>query len=115
MIHKEHIERQLQHLLQRKLKFTVNGKVLRRGRLIIYRIKDFYITFTLINSRGEKKHYELPYPFAIRNSANKTELDYTLECLSAGNKTLFYKLKVLTKKKKNKLYDSILNIIDDVD
>ena len=33
----------------------MNDKVLREGKLMIYNIKDFYITFTLITKKDQQK------------------------------------------------------------
>jgi len=110
MINTERLEKSLSHLLQRDVKFEVNNKVLRRGKLILFRVKDFYITFTLINSKGETKYYDLPYPYKVITTDNSADLDYTLDSLSCGNKMLLYRLKVLNRVKKNKLYDSVLKI-----
>ena len=47
MIRKDSVEKQLECLLQRNIKFVVNEKVLKRGKLLMYRVKDFYIKFVL--------------------------------------------------------------------
>ena len=37
----------LNGILQKNVCFDMNNKTLREGKLVIYNIKDFYITFTL--------------------------------------------------------------------
>jgi|GEM_PF-2238027 len=114
MINTEKLEKKLEHLLQREVRFEVNGKVLRRGKLQIYQVKDFYINFTIINDRGDIKKYDVPYPFAINITEDSAFLSYTLEHLACGNKMLHHRLKCVNKIKKNKLYNSILKIIPDI-
>jgi hypothetical protein len=110
MINTEKLERSIAHLLQRNIQFSVGEKILRKGKLVIFKVKDFYITFTIINDKGETKYYDLPYPFVVRASDTGAEFDYTLDSLAKGNKMLYYRLKVLNRVKKNKLYDNVLNI-----
>ena len=112
MINTEKLEKSISHLLQRSVQFKVGDKILRKGKLIIFKVKDFYITFTIINDRGETKYYDLPYPFSVNVTDTGAELDYTLDSLSNGNKMLLYRLKVLNRVKKNKLYDNILSITE---
>ena len=114
MIKKEVIERQLNSQLQRKLKFTVNNKVIKRGKLLLFIIKDFYLNFVLVNDKGERKYYEVPYPYSVQETPEgNVVLDYTLDTLSQNNKMLFYRLKVVNRIKKSKLYDSKLIVEGD--
>lgn len=106
MIGKELIEKKISDLLQREIKFIINGKVVRSGRLVIFNLKDFYASFILINNKGDKKIYEVPYPFSVNQTDDGVEFDYSLDTLSNGNKMLYYKIKLLNKVKKNKLYDN---------
>jgi len=115
MINKEAIERKIFNLLQRNVKFIINNKVIRSGKLIIFNIKDFYTTFTISGGVGrDNKVYELPYPFAVNILENGIEFDYTLDTLSKGNKMLFYKLKVLNRIKKNKIFNNKVIIQYDI-
>jgi hypothetical protein len=113
MINRDKLERELEHLLQRKVKFTINDKITRRGKLLIYQVKDFYITFTLITASGDKKTYDLPYPFKVTTTLDGAIFDYTLNTLSQGNSMMLNRLKVLTRVKKNKIYDSKVHITQD--
>ena len=116
MIRKDSVEKQLECLLQRNIKFVVNEKVLKRGKLLMYRVKDFYIKFVIINNKNEQKYYEIPYPFAIHNVENNDVVfDYTFDTLADTNKMLGYRLRVISRKKKNKLYDAKMLITNDVD
>ena len=115
MIRREQLEQDLEPVLQRSVKFAIGDKVLKRGKILIYQFKDFHIKFTILNNKGETKYYELPYPFAIEKYDNHVVLDYTLDTLSCGNTMLLYKLKVINRHKKNKLYNSRVEIIDDID
>ena len=58
MIIAEKIESAVNRLLQQQIAFTVNGKTLKSGRLILFCIKDFYLVFTIQNE-NVKKHFEM--------------------------------------------------------
>lgn len=111
MTNTEKLEKSISHLLQRTIQFRVGDKILRKGKLIIFRVKDFYITFTFINDKGETKHYDVPYPFSLKTTETGAHFDYTLNSLSGGNSQLLWRLKVLNRVKRNKLYDNVLDIV----
>lgn len=100
-------------LLQRDLIFSIDGKSIKRGKLILYSIKDFTITFFL-QCGDEQKRYELPYPFAVTREKTEISLDYRLQTLAHNNDTVLIKMRSLNKKKNIKIYDSIVNISESI-
>ena len=44
----DYIEEQLKDALQRDVSFVVNDKTLRQGKLMMFNMKDFYISFILL-------------------------------------------------------------------
>lgn len=61
-----HLDDIYKYLLQRNIKITLNRtKLLRRGRLILYTIKDHVISFTLHTNKGTRRVYEMHYPFHV--------------------------------------------------
>lgn len=111
----EHLEHTLNTLLQRNLTFQINGKVIKRGKLVLFNIKDYYITFFVKVDTLQKK-YEVPYPYYVELSENnnikRVVFDYTIERLSIPNSDLFFKLKNINTKA-NKLHNIKLNIVED--
>lgn len=104
------IERIFESLLQKKVQVVVNGKVIKDGILLLYTIKDYYVTFILKSSEGIKKYYEFPMPFNIELKDNSFILDYKLETLAYNNIDLLYQLKTLSQKKSSKIYNSVIII-----
>jgi len=102
----------LRNALQKNVIFEVNGKVLREGRLILFNIKDFYITFSIITSKHISKTYELPVPFGVERHPNKIVFDYSIDKITKNNSVTKYLIKTVYNKlgKKSKLYDSKLTI-----
>ena len=65
------------NILQRDVRFVLNDKkVLRRGRLILYNVKDYFITFTIDSTKNVRKVYEVYYPFSIDNNHEKSRLEF---------------------------------------
>lgn len=105
----ENIESSLNELLQRDLVIYNNpNKPLKKGKLLLYTVKEFYYVLTLQNEKGLVKEYELPLPFNTRLNENSLDFDYTLESFSRNNTFVFYKSKVLNFKKKSKLYNTVV-------
>jgi hypothetical protein len=82
----EEIEQIIKPLHLYKVTFSIDNKIIKQGKLLLFCIKDFFCIFTLIDLERENKKtlYELPYPFKIATSGNTVTFDYTLEsfCLS---------------------------------
>lgn len=99
------LEQTLNYFLQREITFTIDNKVVKRGKLILCNIKDFYITFYLKHN-DDQKRYELPYPFNIESTNAGVIMDYSLETIAGNNTELLYKLQSLNKKKNTKIFNS---------
>jgi hypothetical protein len=110
MIIAEKIEGAVNRLLQQQIAFTVNGKTLKSGRLILFCIKDFYLVFTIQNE-NVKKHFEIPYPYGFFESAKRVVFDYSLARLCQKNSTIETHAKLLpTLKKPNKFFNACADI-----
>lgn len=99
------LETTLNYLLQRDLNFIIDGKIVKRGKLILLSIQDYYITFYLKHNNEQKK-YELPYPFRFDVDKQFLTFDYTLETFAHNNDDLLFKVRSLTKKKSCKIFDN---------
>ena len=76
------IDRYCKSILQRDVRFVLNDKkVLRRGRLILYNVKDYFVTFTIDSTKNVRKVYEVYYPFSIHDNQdmNRLEFGYRVE------------------------------------
>lgn len=103
------IEDSLNNLLQRDIVIFNNiNKPLKRGKLVLYRVKEFYYVLSLLNNKNEIKEYEIPFPFNTTVEGNTLNFDYTLDTFAKNNTYIFYKAKVLNFKKKSKLYNTVV-------
>lgn len=105
----EDIEKQITNFLLRDVVFFIEGgKTLKKGKLVLFKFKEFYFNFALKNDNGDLKNYEVPYPFAYKFKENSIEFSYSLDDFTLFESNLFYKIKTMNKDKAGKLYDSTL-------
>lgn len=112
MIITDRVETALNTALQKTVTFNVNDKTLREGKIILYNIKDFYITFNIITSKNIAKVYDIPVPFNVVSSKKSIIFDYTLDNIVKNDIFTEYLITTVNNKigKKSKLYDSKLTI-----
>ena len=74
----------LDSILQRNIEVVFNEKIIRKGTLLLYNTKDYYLTI-IIKTPKTNKSYDILYPFDTRVTDNKITLDYSLEKLYLDN------------------------------
>jgi hypothetical protein len=106
----ERLEKTINNFLQQKISFSINGKSVKTGRLILFCIKDFYLVFTIMVNQS-KKIFEVPYPYNFSTDNKKIIFDYTLDSLcNRENKVMEY-AKFLVPKKTNKYFNTYAEIV----
>jgi hypothetical protein len=73
--------------LQYPIIFTLGKKVLKQGRLIIFKRTHYYIQVTLLNSKNIRESFEIPIPFKTDYYPNEGLMffDYRLRSLVGNN------------------------------
>ena len=105
----EKIEKDLTNLLLRDIVIYINpAKPLKQGKLKLFKVKDFYFSLTLENSKGDLKQYEIPYPFESTLCDNHILFDYRINNFAKNNEYINFKTKILNFKKKSKMYNNIV-------
>ena len=106
------IEAAISKVLQNNVTFTLENKIVKKGKLILFCIKDFFCVFTLVCSdRGNKKIiYEIPYPFAMNVTRERIVFDYTVLSFCKNNKTIDSLMRKLNICKPSKYYNKRLTI-----
>ena len=98
MRNKDSIEKQINNFLLKHITFKLNNKVVKKGKLKIFTIKQFFIKFNL-EINNEIKVYEIPYPYKIHTSDNALDFEYTLSSFCNSDRSeLYYKLRTTSKK-----------------
>ena len=103
-------EQLLKCTLQNNVQFVLNDKIIREGKMIIYHVKDFYISFNFINPKGLQKVYEIPVPFDIVKKDNVLEFSYDVNSATNNDFNCNFLVKQIIGKvkKKNKLINNKL-------
>lgn len=105
----EQLEKSINRFLQQKINFSINGKNIKNGKLILFCIKDFYLVFTL-NIQHSKKVFEIPYPYNFTTSENKIVLNYTLDTFCRKVTDIENYAKLMLPRKPNKFYNTYAEI-----
>ena len=102
----------LKPFLLQDIIIRTDKKVLKRGKLKIFQVKQYYINLTL-EFNNSIKSYEIPYPYKMHHDNEKGVLNYHLS--SFIPKTQMTMVKFLDSSSKSKLYDSLVYILPSED
>lgn len=102
----DNIESNFNYFLQRDIVFSMDNKIIKEGKLILFSQKDYYLIFHLKNSNGDNKKYELPYPFHINREKNYLTFDYKIESISKNDSELYYRLLSLNKNQVSRFFNN---------
>lgn len=108
MIKKDQIENIVNNFLQSNIKFQIEGKIIRKGKLQLFNIKQFYLSFKIIDQKGTVRTYLIPYPFNIHYENDQILFDYTLKSLSNDCNEILLNLKMLNTSSASRLFDKQL-------
>jgi hypothetical protein len=100
--------------LQYPIKVTLGKKLIKQGRLIIFKQVHYYIQITILNSKNTKEVFEIPIPFRVEEYPleNLIYFDYRIKSLAGKNKDLEDQLTNFKIKNTSpsQYYDKILEI-----
>lgn len=103
----EQIEAHVNKLLQRNISFHLENKTLKKGKLILFSVKDFFCVFTLLceEKNNKKIIVELPYPFNLNFDSNRIIFDYTVDSFCKHNSQLYNMFKKVNITKPSKMFN----------
>jgi len=105
----EQLEKAINPYLQQKINFSINGKLIKSGRLVLFSVKDFYLNFTLI-IQNVKKVYEIPYPYHYFYKNTNIVLDYSLPKFHHGIIDIINYTKLVQPKRPTKYFDTYVEL-----
>lgn len=101
------IEEHLKKLIFCDVKFVLNTKTIREGKIQIYNTKQNFIRFK-IEENGETKEWEISYPYDIRTTKNGLLFDYALSAFCPRTEEVYWKMKAMNKENASKFFDNHL-------
>lgn len=101
-----------QELLQSDVEIVVNSKVMKRGVIKLFNVKQYFIKFYIDIPGKDVKVVEIPYPFKVEydKETRKCTLNYKLSSLCNNHRDTMDVLKRLTSQKTHKFYDNVVYI-----
>ena len=69
--------------LQKNMNFSINNKLIKKGRLLLFRRVHYYIQIALLTEKNLRENFEIPIPFKVENYSDEGLLyfDYRLDSL----------------------------------
>lgn len=73
----------LQRHLQSSIKFILGEKVIKQGRLVLFKRAHYYLHITLLTSKNVKESFEIPIPYKVEEYHHEglAYFDYRLQGL----------------------------------
>lgn len=106
-------EETIKNLLQHNIEIVSsnNLKTVRKGTLILYTLKDFYMTFVLKTQKGDTKYYHFPVPYEVieQPKRNRVLFRYDNELIHNDKSSLMQIVKQLGDSK-SVFYDNVMSI-----
>ena len=97
-------------LLQHNTNFCIDTKIIRRGRLLLFNVTDYYVKFSIKTNKNLLKVFEVPYPFHVSASNDSVVFSYRLHDLCKGNSARLEAAEKVERVGVNKFYDKRLTI-----
>jgi len=100
--------------LQSPIKFTLGEKIIKQGRLVLFKRAHYYLHVTLMTDKSNKESFEIPIPFRVEEYFHEglAFFDYRLQGLLGLKSELNEKLAKVRIKNTNpsQYYNKILEI-----
>lgn len=103
------IEENLKNLIFCDVKFVLNNKTIRQGKVQLYNTKQNFIKFK-IEEKSEIKEWELSYPYDIKNIDGGFIFDYSLSAFCPRTEEVYWIMKAINKKDASKFFDNYLYV-----
>lgn len=95
--------------LLKNIVIKTDKKIIRRGTLKIFQLKQYFIRLTL-SVDGKQRQYEVPYPFTMHSLDSKLTLNYHLSSIMKDEGTLLQS-KLIDTSNKSKIYNNLVYIL----
>ncbi len=104
------LESQLKDLILKNLEFVVDDKCVKRGKVIVFNIKQFFIRFKL-ETPNKTYEYDLPYPYKLVKTDDGFIFDYCLSAFCPRTEEVYWKMMAMDRSGSSKIYDNHLHVV----
>ena len=104
------LEEQLKDVILKNVDFQIDGKSIKKGKVKVFNIKQFFIRFKLESDQNIKE-YDLPYPFKVVKLNNGYLFDYSLSAFCARTEDTYWKMLLMNKTDASKLHNNYLYVL----
>jgi hypothetical protein len=104
------IEEHLKQLIFRDVKFVLNSRTIREGKIQMFNTKQNFVKFK-IEEGGEVKEWEISYPYDIKLTDGGFIFDYALSAFCPRTEETYWKMRMLNKSEASKFFDNYLYVI----
>jgi len=116
MLVKENIENLFLPFLQNEIKFVLNNRAIKQGKLLLVSHKGPYVSFFMIpKTTNTPKSYDIPFPFKMNRYNDKNQIcvcfDYTFPTLGKGIIDTITSMENLVTGKVNRFLNGQLKIV----
>jgi hypothetical protein len=112
-IHGSQLEKACKFLLQKNIVMDIGKKSYKKGKLILFYQKNFFLVFIMNTVKKEKEKIEIPIPYGVEIHAddNLVFFDYRIKTLAKYAPEIEINLNLYPKKVAgNKFWDTILSL-----
>jgi hypothetical protein len=80
----------LQRHLQNPIKFILGHKIIKQGRLVLFKRAHYYLHISLLTFKNNKESFEIPIPFKVEEYVHEglAYFDYRLQGLCGLDKEI---------------------------
>ena len=57
--------------LQKNISFLIDNKIIKKGKLLLFRRTHYFIQITIMSEKGFKENIDIPIPFKIEDYADE--------------------------------------------
>jgi len=104
------IEQELKNIVLKTVKFTIDNKTIRSGRVDVFNTKQFFIKFKL-STGDEQREYEMPYPYKLTKIQNGYIFDYCLSSFCSVKDDNYFKMLGFDKTNASKLHNNYVYMV----
>lgn len=104
------IEKILKNIIFTDVKFVLNNKNLKSGRIQMFNTKQNFIRFK-IEEDSQAKEWEISYPYDIKKIENGYIFDYSLSAFCPRTEEVYWKMRSLNKDDSSKFFDNYLYVL----